>query len=268
MRVALVNPSWDFANSIYFGCREPHLPLELGYARARLETRRPRGADAGRTPVRSHQRRPRGGCRRLRAGHDAWWRPRPPTCSGAARRRSCACPAPSSKRSAPSGGRTVAIGPHGSVTPETTLRKLRRRRRGARRMRGDPAAPGLARAGSPTCPRSPSGRRTRCASPAARTPSAFTDEPRCAGRRTGSHATTTIITASMAGRAASAPKWRARAAARITAPSAPRSTSATATGAATSRPCSPRSTPWWPRASATSTSSTRSSCPTRRCSRR
>ena len=31
MKVALVNPAWRFDNSIYFGCREPHLPLELGY---------------------------------------------------------------------------------------------------------------------------------------------------------------------------------------------------------------------------------------------
>ncbi|UPK30868.1 TIGR04295 family B12-binding domain-containing radical SAM protein [Bradyrhizobium sp. 195] len=29
-RVALINPNWDFAGSIYFGCRSPHLPLELG----------------------------------------------------------------------------------------------------------------------------------------------------------------------------------------------------------------------------------------------
>jgi anaerobic magnesium-protoporphyrin IX monomethyl ester cyclase len=37
MRVALVNPRWDFAGSIYFGCREAHLPLEYGYARQMLE---------------------------------------------------------------------------------------------------------------------------------------------------------------------------------------------------------------------------------------
>ena len=37
MRVALVNPHWHFEHSIYFGCREPHLPLELGYAKALLE---------------------------------------------------------------------------------------------------------------------------------------------------------------------------------------------------------------------------------------
>lgn len=37
MRAALVNPPWDFAGSIYFGCREPHLPLEYGYTRQLLE---------------------------------------------------------------------------------------------------------------------------------------------------------------------------------------------------------------------------------------
>jgi len=37
MRFALINPPWDFENSIYFGCQEPHLPLEFGYAKAALE---------------------------------------------------------------------------------------------------------------------------------------------------------------------------------------------------------------------------------------
>ena len=37
MRVALVNPPWSFRGSIYFGCREPHLPLELGWTRDLLE---------------------------------------------------------------------------------------------------------------------------------------------------------------------------------------------------------------------------------------
>jgi B12-binding domain/radical SAM domain protein of rhizo-twelve system len=37
MKFALVNPAWRFDGSIYFGCRDPHLPLELGYSRARLE---------------------------------------------------------------------------------------------------------------------------------------------------------------------------------------------------------------------------------------
>jgi B12-binding domain/radical SAM domain protein of rhizo-twelve system len=37
VKFALVNPPWTFDGSIYFGCREPHLPLEYGYARALLE---------------------------------------------------------------------------------------------------------------------------------------------------------------------------------------------------------------------------------------
>jgi anaerobic magnesium-protoporphyrin IX monomethyl ester cyclase len=36
MKFALINPPWTFERSIYFGCREPHLPLEFGYARALL----------------------------------------------------------------------------------------------------------------------------------------------------------------------------------------------------------------------------------------
>jgi B12-binding domain/radical SAM domain protein of rhizo-twelve system len=37
MKYALVNPNWTFNGSTYFGCREPHLPLEYGYAKALLE---------------------------------------------------------------------------------------------------------------------------------------------------------------------------------------------------------------------------------------
>jgi hypothetical protein len=37
MKFALVNPNWTFEHSVYFGCREPHLPLEFGYAKALLE---------------------------------------------------------------------------------------------------------------------------------------------------------------------------------------------------------------------------------------
>lgn len=39
MKVALINPNWTFDGSIYFGCREPHLPLEYGYAAALLRAR-------------------------------------------------------------------------------------------------------------------------------------------------------------------------------------------------------------------------------------
>jgi B12-binding domain/radical SAM domain protein of rhizo-twelve system len=37
MKVALINPPWDFSGSIYFGCRAPHLPLELGCCKVLLE---------------------------------------------------------------------------------------------------------------------------------------------------------------------------------------------------------------------------------------
>ena len=37
MKYALINPPWSFEGSIYFGCREPHLPLEFGYSKALLE---------------------------------------------------------------------------------------------------------------------------------------------------------------------------------------------------------------------------------------
>jgi len=37
MRVALINPHWSFEGSIYFGCRAPHLPLELGVSQHLLQ---------------------------------------------------------------------------------------------------------------------------------------------------------------------------------------------------------------------------------------
>jgi B12-binding domain/radical SAM domain protein of rhizo-twelve system len=36
MRVALINPHWRFDGSIYFGCRAPHLPIELGISQRLL----------------------------------------------------------------------------------------------------------------------------------------------------------------------------------------------------------------------------------------
>lgn len=37
VRFSLVNPNWEFDQSIYFGCREAHLPLEYGYSQSLLE---------------------------------------------------------------------------------------------------------------------------------------------------------------------------------------------------------------------------------------
>jgi len=36
MKFALVNPNWDFQGSTYFGCRDPHIPLELMFAAGQL----------------------------------------------------------------------------------------------------------------------------------------------------------------------------------------------------------------------------------------
>lgn len=36
MRFAFVNPNWSFSGSTYFGCRDPHYPLELLYAREKV----------------------------------------------------------------------------------------------------------------------------------------------------------------------------------------------------------------------------------------
>lgn len=123
MRVALVNPAWDFTNSIYFGCREAHLPLELGYASALLQ----------------------------RSGHEVLLVDGPLSgLSNAALAEAVAVFGPDMTvvttaptylfwRCAPPelrvprefldalgsrGGTTIAVGPHGSATPGTTLRKL------------------------------------------------------------------------------------------------------------------------------------------------
>src|SRR5215475_10086911 len=32
MKFALINPNWNFEGSTYFGCQEPHYPLELMFA--------------------------------------------------------------------------------------------------------------------------------------------------------------------------------------------------------------------------------------------
>jgi len=123
MRVALVNPRWSFEHSIYFGCRQPHLPLELGYAQAMLkreghtvllldghlfdrddEDLAAEIADFGAemTVVAT-------------APSYLFWRCAPPELR---------VPARFFRVLGRRGGRTVAVGPHGSVTPGATLRKL------------------------------------------------------------------------------------------------------------------------------------------------
>jgi B12-binding domain/radical SAM domain protein of rhizo-twelve system len=123
MRVALVNPPWDYRHSIYFGCRSPHLPLELGYAGALLE-------EAGHTVLIMDAH-----AQGLDSPHAArtveefsadmtvvttaptylFWRCAPPELR---------VPRQFLDELGDGGGTRVAVGPHGSVTPKTTLRKL------------------------------------------------------------------------------------------------------------------------------------------------
>ena len=123
MKVALVNPAWDFSQSIYFGCRHPHLPLELGYCRGLLERA---GHEVsmldGHLMDQSNE---------VLAAAVADFAPAMTVVTTAPSYLFWRC-APPELRSPRAflealgtrGGRTVAIGPHGSATPETTLRKL------------------------------------------------------------------------------------------------------------------------------------------------
>jgi anaerobic magnesium-protoporphyrin IX monomethyl ester cyclase len=123
MRVALVNPAWRFDHSIYFGCREPHLPLELGYAHALL-------AQAGHTAAMFDGLLDGMDAAPLAAAVGAFgpdmvvittaptylfWRCAPPELR---------VPRDMVNRLRQLDAMLVAIGPHGSSTPETTLRKL------------------------------------------------------------------------------------------------------------------------------------------------
>ena len=123
MRVALVNPRWSFANSIYFGCPEPHLPLELGYAAALLEEAGHEvtlldGQLDGLANEALAERVAQAGAEMTvvtTAPTYLFWR--------------CAQPELRTPRAfldalGGRGGRTVAVGPHGSVTPAATLTKL------------------------------------------------------------------------------------------------------------------------------------------------
>jgi len=123
MKLALVNPAWTFDGSIYFGCREPHLPLELGYARALLEAgghtaevvdAHLEGLDEGQVQARVERLRP-DAVVVTTAPTYLFWRCPPPELRVPARTVAAL------RELAPV---TVAVGPHGSTTPATTLAKL------------------------------------------------------------------------------------------------------------------------------------------------
>ncbi len=123
MRVALVNPHWSYEGSIYFGCREPHLPLELGYARAMLERE---GHEVlmldGQIEEKDNARLAEETAAFVpdmtvvtTAPTYLFWRCAPPELR---------VPREFLDELAGEGGRTVAVGPHASATPGATLRKL------------------------------------------------------------------------------------------------------------------------------------------------
>ena len=123
MRVALVNPPWSFEHSIYFGCRAPHLPLELGCCQALLER-------AG------HEVMILDGAL-MREDHDgliariADFKPAMTVVTTAPTYLFWRCAQPELRipraflvALGARGGMTVAVGPHGSATPVATLRKI------------------------------------------------------------------------------------------------------------------------------------------------
>jgi anaerobic magnesium-protoporphyrin IX monomethyl ester cyclase len=123
MKIALVNPNWTFEGSIYFGCRESHLPLEYGYARTLLARE---GHDVLLLDAQLHEHQ----LSDVVGGLDAFdpdmlvvttapsylfWRCAPPELRiphellAATRHLDCL---------------RVVVGPHASTTPAATLRKL------------------------------------------------------------------------------------------------------------------------------------------------
>jgi len=123
LRIALVNPTWSFENSIYFGCRSPHLPIELGACKVLLER-------AGHETLMLDGALDGLSLGEL-AGRVADFAPAMTVVTTAPTYLFWRCAQPELRvprafldALAGRGGRTVAVGPHGSVTPETTLAKL------------------------------------------------------------------------------------------------------------------------------------------------
>jgi anaerobic magnesium-protoporphyrin IX monomethyl ester cyclase len=121
MRFALVNPIWTFEGSTYFGCKEPHFPLELLHAREELHRH---GEDVLLIDAFMEGADIKDVRQRLLSFEPDWlvlptapsylfWR----------------CPQPELRvpyawiHGLSVRAKTVLIGPHGSATPGATLRK-------------------------------------------------------------------------------------------------------------------------------------------------
>ena len=123
MKVALVNPPWSFEGGIYFGCREPHLPLEYGYSRALLGDAGHNAEifDAQAEAIDDNELARRVGdfmpdmIVMTTAPSYLFWRCAPPELR---------VPQQSLAALRGLGAVTVAVGPHGSSTPTIALKKL------------------------------------------------------------------------------------------------------------------------------------------------
>lgn len=123
MKAALINPRWNFSHSIYFGCQAAHLPLELGYAQDLLKDR---GHDVLLLDGAFNDLDNQSLATRVAAFEPQltvlttaptylFWRCAPPELR---------VPREFMRALGENGGLTVAVGPHASVTPGPTLRKL------------------------------------------------------------------------------------------------------------------------------------------------
>jgi anaerobic magnesium-protoporphyrin IX monomethyl ester cyclase len=122
VKFALVNPAWDFNGSIYFGCQEPHYPLELLFAFDQIEAA---GHEVILIDAHSDQfSLPEVKHRISEFAPDFLVIPTAPSYLF------WRCPPPELRvpqrwfRELECGATKVAIGPHGSATPAATLRKL------------------------------------------------------------------------------------------------------------------------------------------------
>ena len=121
MKFALVNPNWHFKGSTYFGCPDPHVPLELMFAAGQV---RAAGHDALLVDAQTDNLSMEEARRQIQA-----FRPDFLVIPTAPSYLFWRCPPPELRvpmewfRGLESKAVKIAIGPHPSATPEATLRK-------------------------------------------------------------------------------------------------------------------------------------------------
>ena len=124
MKYMLVNPNWDFRGSTYFGCHDPHYPLELLFASDRIR-------EAGHEPLLVDAHNDALTVEETKRKLD-WFRPDFLVLPTAPSYLFWRCPPPELRvprewfQALNTGAKAVkvAIGPHPSATPAAALRKL------------------------------------------------------------------------------------------------------------------------------------------------